>query len=105
MREIGDLVPVGYSETIDCMNNPQSFDVPGMIADMAEHLRVGSEVPPGQLMAALDWMAFRLKECRKALVLADSELSAIGHSRPVDKEEAIKISRDARNLCNILKGY
>lgn len=105
MRELGDVVPVGYSETIDCMNKPQSWDVPGIIADMAEHLRVGNKVPSGQLLAALDWMTFRLGECRSVLVAADSELSAVAHGRPVDKSESKKISDDARKLCDLLRGF
>ena len=105
MRELGEIVPKGYNETIDCMNQPKSWDVPGMIADMAEYLRVGNEVPPGQLLAALDWMTFRLRECRSVLVAADSELSAISHGRPVDKVESQKISDDARSLCEALLGF
>lgn len=105
MRELGDVVPVGYSETIDCMNKPQSWDVPGMIADMAECLRLGNEVPAGQLLAALDWMTFRLRECRSVLVAADSELSAISHGRLVDKAESQRISDDARKLCEVLRGF
>lgn len=105
MRELGDVVPFGYNETIDCMNKPQSWDVPGMIADMAEYLRVGNEVPPGQLLAALDWMTFRLRECRSVLVAADSELSAIGHGRVVDKQQSLKVSHDARSLCDVLHGF
>jgi len=64
----GDIyVPSGYSETLDCMNQPRSWDVPGMIADMAENLRLGNEVAEGQLLAALDWMTFRLQESAAAL--------------------------------------
>lgn len=66
-RELGEIVPRGYSQTLDCMNKPKSWDVPGMIADMAENLRVGNDVSPGQLLAALDWMTFRLKEAKQAL--------------------------------------
>lgn len=105
MREIGDTVPVGYNETIDCMNKPNDWDVPGMIADMAEYIRRGNEVPEGQVLAALDWMTFRLRECRSVLVAADSELSAVAHGRPSDKAESQKISDDARKLCKALKGY
>ena len=105
MRELGDVTPAGYSETIDRMNQPQSWDVPGMIADMAEYLRVGNEVPAGQLLAALDWMTFRLRECRSVLAAADSELSAVAHSRPVDKADSQKISDDARKLCEALRGF
>lgn len=105
MRQLGEVVPVGYSETIGCMNQPNKWDVPGMIADMAEYLRVGKGVPPGQLLAALDWMTFRLCECRSVLVAADSELSAIAHNRPVDKEESKKISNDARKLCDLLRNF
>ena len=105
MREIGDTVPVGYNETIDCMNQPKSWDVPGMIADIAENVRCGNNVANGQLLAALDWMSFRLRECRAVLVAADSELSAVAHGRPVDKEESQKISRDARSLCEALRGF
>ena len=102
----GDVyVPAGYAETLDCMNRPKDWNVPGMIADMAEYIRRGNEVPEGQVLAALDWMTFRLKECRQTLVLADSELSAIGHGRVVDKEQSLMVSRDARSLCDALKGY
>ena len=104
-RELGEIVPRGYSQTLDCMNQPRKWDVPGMIADMAENLRVENDVPPGQLLAALDWMTFRLKEARPLLVAADSELSAVAHGRPVDKEESKRISGDARKLCDALKGY
>lgn len=98
-------VPAGYAVTLDCMNQPKSWDVPGMIADMAENLRRGNEVAEGQLLAALDWMTFRLREARPLLVAADSELSAVAHGRPVDKEESKRISGDARKLCDALKGY
>jgi hypothetical protein len=98
-------LPAGYAETLDCMNQPNDWDVPRMIADMAEYIRRGNEVPEGQLLAALDWMTFRLKECRGVLVAADSELSAVSHGRPVDKAESQKISDDARKLCKVLKGY
>lgn len=60
-------VPTGYAETLDAMNRPKDWDVPGMIADMAENLRRGNEVPEGQLLAALDWMTFRLRESAAAL--------------------------------------
>ena len=60
-------VPSGYAETLDCMNRPRDWDVPGMIADMAEYIRTGLEVPPGQLLAAIDWMTFRLKESASAM--------------------------------------
>ena len=98
-------VPHGYAETMDCMNQPKSWDVPGMIADMAENLRRGNEVAEGQLLAALDWMTFRLKEARPLLVTADSELSAVAHGRPVDKDESKRISLESRVLCEKLKGY
>ena len=98
-------IPRGYAETLDCMNQPKSWDFPGMIADMAENLRRGNEVSEGQLLAALDWMAFRLKECRQVLVCADSELSAVGHNRVVDTTESLRISGDARTLCDALKGF
>jgi hypothetical protein len=98
-------LPDGYAETLDCMNRPKSWDVPGMIADMAENLRCGDYVAEGDLLAALDWMVFRLRECRQTLVLADSELSAIGHGRVVDKEQLLKVSRDARSLCDVLHGF
>lgn len=100
-----EYIPVGYAVTLECMNQPKSWDVPGMIADMAENLRRGNEVAEGQLLAALDWMTFRLKEARPILVAADSELSAIAHHRTVDKDESAKISREARSLCEKLKGY
>jgi len=60
-------VPAGYAETLDCMNRPKDWDVPGMIADMAENIRRGNEVAEGQLLAALDWMTFRLRESAAAL--------------------------------------
>ena len=28
-------VPHGYAVTLDCMNQPKAWDVPGLIADMA----------------------------------------------------------------------
>lgn len=98
-------VPAGYAETLDCMNSPKKWNVPGMIADMAEHLRVGNEVPEGQLLAAMDWMTFRLKESRSVLVSADSELSAVGHGRVVDETESLRVSGEARKLCDVLKGF
>ena len=98
-------VPRGWAETMDCLNQPDSWDVPGMIGDMAEHLRVGNDVPPGQLLAAIDWMTFRLNEIRPILGMADSELSAIAHGRPVDKDESKRISQAARAVCAKLKGY
>ena len=100
-----EYIPAGYAVTLDCMNQPKSWDVPGMIADMSENIRRGNEVAEGQLLAALDWMTFRLREARPLLVAADSELSAVGHGRPVDKEESKRISREARTLCEKLKGY
>ena len=54
-------------KTLDAMNRPKDWDVPGMIADMAENLRRGNEVAEGQLLAALDWMTFRLRETAVAL--------------------------------------
>jgi hypothetical protein len=60
-------VQLGYAETLDCMNRPKDWDVPGMIADMAENLRRGNEVSEGQLLAALDWMTFRLRESASAM--------------------------------------
>jgi hypothetical protein len=55
-------LPRGYAATLDCLNQPDSWDVPGMIADMAENLRKENDVPLGQLLAAIDWMTFRLRE-------------------------------------------
>jgi hypothetical protein len=66
-------VPAGYAETMDCMNQPKSWDVPGMIADMAENLRRGHEVPDGQLLAALDWMTFRI--CESAAAMRDANVT------------------------------
>ena len=105
MRELGESVPAGYSETIEWLNQPKLRDVPWLIANIAEHVRIGDEVSAGELLAALDWMAFRLRECRQVLVAADSELSAVAHGRPVDKEESKKISGDARKLCEALHGF
>ena len=98
-------IPHGYAETMDCLNKPASWDVPGMIGDMCEHLRNDLEVPNGQLLAAMDWMQFRIKECREALAFADSELSAVAHGRPVDKEFSKSVSNSARALCDKLKGF
>ena len=60
-------VPRGYAETMDRLNKPRTWDVPGMIADMAENIRRGNGVPDGQVLAAIDWMTFRLSECKSAL--------------------------------------
>lgn len=60
-------VPAGYAETMDCLNKPEDWDVRGMIADMAENLRRGNEVQEGQVLAALDWMTFRLQSVEKAI--------------------------------------
>lgn len=98
-------VPTGYAETIECMNTPDDWDARGMIADMAEYLRRGNDVPPGQLLAALDWMTFRLKDARCLLVDADSELSAMAHGRPLQKDEASRISDEAREVCRLLNGF
>ena len=100
-----EYIPAGYAVTLECMNNPMSWDIPGMIADMAENIRRGNEVAEGQLLAALDWMTFRLKEARPLLMAADSELSAVAHGRLADKDESKRISREARVLCEKLKGY
>jgi hypothetical protein len=105
MTKTENDLPFGYAVTLDCMNQPRKWDVPGMIADMAENLRRENDVPAGQLLAALDWMTFRLREARPILVAADSELSAVAHGRPVDKEESKRISQEARSLCEKLKGY
>ena len=67
LKACGVTVPAGYAETMDCLNKPSDWDVPGMIADMAEYIRQGLDVPPGQLLAALDWMTFRLKESASAM--------------------------------------
>ena len=42
-------------------------------------------------------------EEREAVVAADSELSAIGHNRPPDKAECLRISRTLRSLLERLK--
>lgn len=60
-------LPRGYADTLDCMNQTGSWDVAGMIADMAENLRRENDVPPGQLLAALDWMTFRLTEAKRVI--------------------------------------
>jgi hypothetical protein len=105
-RQLGDIVPAGYSETLDRMNQPGRWDVAGMIADMAERLRTGDEcVREGDLLAAIDWMVFRLKECRSVLVAADSELSAVSHGRPVDRDESGRVSSNARKLCDVLQDF
>jgi len=62
-------MPRGYAETLHCMNQPDSWDVHGMIADMAENLRRDNDVAAGQLLAAIDWMTERLKEA-KPIVMA-----------------------------------
>lgn len=98
-------LPLGYAETMDCMNQPDKWNVPGMIADMAENLRRGNEVPEGQLLAAIDWMTFRLVDARRILVCADSELSAMGCGRPGDKDELMRISGEARTMCGTLRGF
>jgi hypothetical protein len=100
-----EYVPAGYAETMDCMNKPDKWNVPAMIADMAENLRRGNEVAEGQLLAALDWMTFRLRDARQILVHADSELTAAGCNRPVDKDEAMRIGNEARALYKTLRGF
>lgn len=102
--EIETHVPAGYSITMGFLEQPKSWDVPGLIADIARNVRRGA-FDDGQVLAALDWMQARLKEARPILVAADSELSAVAHGRPVDKEESKRISGDARKLCDALKGY
>ena len=67
MSNMNHFLPSGYATTLDCLNQPEAWDVPGMIADIAENLRVGNDVPDGQLLAAIDWMMFRLRESATAL--------------------------------------
>ena len=92
-------VPAGYAETMDCVNQPDSWDVPGMIADMAEYLRQGLEVPPGQLLAALDWMTFRLKESQSLSARVSNGVYALL------KEEASEVAGQAQQLRRKLKGF
>lgn len=94
----------GYSITMGFLNQADAWDVPGLISDISGNVRRGS-FDDGQVLAALEWMHCRLKEARPILVSADSELSAVAHGRPVDKEESKRISVDARKLCKALNGF
>lgn len=96
--------PAGYSITMGFLNQADAWDVPGLISDIAGNVRRGL-FDDGQVVAVLEWMHARLKEARPILVSADSELSAVAHGRPVDKEESKRISTDARKLCKVLKGF
>lgn len=60
-------VPDGYAETMGRLNRPGSWDVPGMIDDMCDKIRSEQAAPAGELLAAMDWMVFRLKEARELL--------------------------------------
>lgn len=55
-------VPAGYAETMDSLKRPRDWDVPGMIADVCEHLRREIDVPHGQVLAVIDTLMFRMRD-------------------------------------------
>lgn len=99
LQSCGVKLPTGYAETMDCLNKPKDWDVPGLIADMAEYLRQDLDVSPGQLLAALDWMTFRLRESRSLCVRVGSGVYAL------PKEEATEITAEAQELSKKLWGF
>jgi len=76
MAEEIEVVPQGYAETMDALNRPKDWDVPGMIADICENLRRENDVPHGQLLAVIDTLMFRMKDI--------AERIAHGHAKRID---------------------
>ena len=76
MSDIIEVVPRGYAETMDALNRPKDWDVPGMIADICENLRRENDVPHGQVLAVIDTLVFRMKDI--------AERVSHGHAKRID---------------------
>ena len=58
-------VPTGYAETMDKLKDPKRWDVPGVIADVAEDLRRSTDC--GEALAVIDTLLFRMQDIAKLI--------------------------------------
>lgn len=65
--------PEGYAETMECLNKPKDWDVPGLIDDIAERLRDGGEVPNGLALAVIDKLMFGMTFIAKKIAHEHAE--------------------------------
>ena len=57
-KELTETPPADYATTMDKLKAPDSWDVPGIIADVTARL---SESGDGEAMAVIDYLVFRIK--------------------------------------------
>lgn len=63
---------------MDALKRPDDWDVPGMIADIAENIRRDNYVPPGQVLAVIDTLVFRMKDIADRI--------SDGHAKRIDSK-------------------
>lgn len=86
------VTPVGYAETMDALNRPNDWDVPGMIADVAEFTRRELDVPHGQALAVIDTLTFRMRDIAN-LIHPD-------HAKRIDHETIRQAAEIAARFCD-----
>lgn len=69
-------LPSGYAETMDKLKDPSRWDIPGVIADVAEDLRRHSD--NGAALAVIDTLSFRMKDI--------AERITHGHAKKIDAD-------------------
>ena len=69
-----NTLPTGYAETMDKLARPDNWDVPGLIADIAEGLRLESD--NGAALAVIDAMRFGMQDIAQRI--------AHGHATRID---------------------
>ena len=67
--------PTGYTETIGRLNDPDNWDVAGMLADIAKNLR--DESDNGRAIAAIDFLMECMHEMAHMCRVMPGELLAI----------------------------
>ena len=66
--------PTGYTETMGRLNDPDNWDVAGMLADIAKNLR--DESDNGRAIAAIDFL--------RSQMLAIAKLISFQHATKID---------------------
>lgn len=85
-RQYRRLELTDYAETMDRLKDPEGWDIPGIIADAAERVRVSTD--EGSVLAVIDTLVFRIREIRE-IARGDK------HAFPSDRCKTIELMCDA----------
>ena len=62
-----DVLPTGYTETMSRLNDPDNWDIEGMLDDIARDLRTESD--SGRALAAIDFLRSKMSRTHQGTVL------------------------------------